>query len=75
MLPYDVTKLCAIVPVDGTPFITPVRILEVLAHPAIIAALAPYVAAHGPCARREPNSLTGLSVARHTREAFVATAI
>ena len=63
------------VPVDGTPFMTPVRMLEVLAQPAMMAAFAPYIAAHGPWARREPNSLTGRSVALHTREAFVATAI
>ena len=43
--------------------------LEVLAHPAMIAAFAPYVAAHGPCALLDPNSLTGLLVALHTREA------
>ena len=49
--------------------------LEEEAQPAICAALPPYTAAQGPCARREPNSDTGLSVARHTREALVATAI
>ena len=49
--------------------------LDVDAQPAMMAALAPYIAAHGPWALREPNSLTGRLVARHTREAFVATAI
>ena len=63
------------VPVEGTPLSTPVRMLEVLAQPAMTAALAPYMAAQGPWARREPNSLTGRSVARQTREALVATAI
>ena len=63
------------VPVDGTPFIAPVRILDELAHPAMIAAFAPNVAAQGPCALLEPNSLTGWLVALQTLEAFVATAI
>ena len=63
------------VPVEGTPFSTPVRIFDVLAQPAMIAALAPYTAAHGPCALLEPNSLTGCVVALQTREALVATAI
>ena len=53
----------------------PVRMFEVALHPAIIAAFAPYVAAHGPCALLEPNSLTGRLVALHTLDAFVATAI
>ena len=48
---------------------------DVLAQPAMIAALAPYTAAHGPCALLEPNSLTGCDVALQTREALVATAI
>ena len=52
-----------------------VRMFDVLLQPAIIAAFAPNVAAQGPCALLEPNSLTGLLVALHTREAFVATAI
>ena len=50
--------------------------LEVLAQPPMKAALAPYSAAQGPWARREPNSLTGrLPAARVTRDAFVAMAI
>ena len=49
--------------------------LDVVLQPAMMAAFAPYVAAHGPCALLEPNSLTGRFVALHTREALVATAI
>ena len=75
MLPYEVMKLWAIVPVEGTPLRTPVRMFDELAQPAIWAALPPRTAAQGPWARREPNSLTGWSVALHTREALVATAI
>ena len=48
---------------------------ELLAQPPMKAALAPYSAAQGPCARREPNSLTGCDAARVTRDAFVAMAI
>ena len=48
---------------------------EELAQPPMRAALAPYCAAQGPWARREPNSLTGCEAARVTREAFVAMAI
>ena len=63
-------------PLAGKPNSTPVRMFEVLAQPPMKAALAPYSAAHGPCARREPNSLTGrLPAARVTRDAFVAMAI
>ena len=48
---------------------------DVLAQPPMNAALAPYSAAQGPWARREPNSLTGCEAARVTREALVAMAI
>ena len=36
----------------------PARMFDVLEHPAMTAAFAPYVAAHGPCALLDPNSLT-----------------
>ena len=48
---------------------------DVLAQPAMTAAFAPYVAAHGPWALLDPNSLTGLFVALQRRDACVATAI
>ena len=55
--------------------IAAVRILEVFAQPPITAALPPIVAAQGPCALLEPNSLTGLEVLLVTLLAFVAIAI
>ena len=52
---------------------TPEADIEVEEQPPITAALAPYVPASGPCARRRPNSNT-LSpwAAKHTLDALVA---
>ena len=43
-----------------------VRTHAVPAHPPIYAALAPYIAAEGPCARLVPNSMTPLPSAART---------
>ena len=47
--------------------------MAVAEQPPITAALAPYVPASGPCARRRPNSNTGSPwAAKHTLDALVA---
>jgi hypothetical protein len=60
------THECAIVPPAGTPKSSSAIVQAVPAHPAIYDALAPYIAAAVPCARREPNSETGRPFAART---------
>ena len=54
------------VPPAGTPKRSSAIAQAVLAHPPIYAARAPSIAPAGPCARREPNSLTGRPFAART---------